>query len=74
SNVGDMGYLAEKYNLGYVFSSENHDELARALTKMSDPQLRTSYYNKENYEELASILSVEAGAKIIYDKINGLIN
>ncbi|MEQ8213803.1 MAG: glycosyltransferase [Smithellaceae bacterium] len=74
SNVGDMGYLAEKYNLGYVFSSENHDELARALTKMNDTELRTSFYNKESYEELASILSVEAGAKTIYDKINGLIN
>ena len=74
SNVGDMEYLAEKYNLGYVFSSENHDELACALIKISEAELRTSFYNKERYEELSSILSVKAGAKIIFDKINGLIN
>ncbi|MEN6332059.1 MAG: glycosyltransferase [Smithella sp.] len=73
SNVGDMGFLAEKYNLGYVFPSENHEELASALIKMSEAELRASFYNKEHYEELASILSVEAGAKTIFEKINGLI-
>jgi glycosyltransferase involved in cell wall biosynthesis len=74
SNVGDMGFLAQKYNLGYVFSSENHDELADALMKMNDFKLRTSFYDRKRYEELALILSVEAGAKIIYDKIKGLLN
>lgn len=74
SNVGDMEFLVEKYNLGYVFPSENHDKLARVLTKMSAAKLRDSFYNKQRYEELASILSVEAGAKTIYDKIKGLNN
>jgi glycosyltransferase involved in cell wall biosynthesis len=74
SNVGDMGFLAEKYSLGYVFSSESHEELADVLMKMSDFKLRNYFYDKQRYEELASILSVEAGARIIYDKIKGLNN
>lgn len=69
SNVGDMGFLAEKHHLGPVVPSENHDELARALVKMSDDGYRASFYDKTQYAMLASILSVEAGAKTIYDKI-----
>lgn len=72
TNVGDMGYLAEKYHLGLVVPAENHDELARALVKMSNAELRDSFYDKKRYEELASILSVEAGAKTIFDKVKGL--
>ncbi len=74
SNVGDMGFLAEKYNLGYVVPAEDDAELACALMKMSDFKLRSTFYNKQRYEELSSILSVEAGARIIYDKIRELNN
>ena len=74
SNVGDMGFLAEKYNLGYVVPPENQDELADVLMKMSDSRLRSAFYDKQRYEELAAILSVEAGAEIIYDKIRSLNN
>jgi glycosyltransferase involved in cell wall biosynthesis len=74
SNVGDMGFLAEKYNLGYVVQPEDQNELACALMKMNDFKLRSAFYNKQRYEELAAILSVEAGAGIIYDKIRGLNN
>jgi len=73
SNVGDMGFLAQKYNLGYVVPSENHDELACALMKMSNLRLRTSFYDKQCYDALAAILSVESGAKIIYEKIKDLL-
>ncbi len=31
SNVGDMGFLAEKYNLGYVVPAEDAEGLADAL-------------------------------------------
>lgn len=74
TDVGDMGFLAEKYHLGLVVPSENHDELAQALLKMSDAGLRASFYDKERYEELGSILSVEAGAKTIFDKVKGIIH
>lgn len=74
SNVGDMGFLAEKYNLGYVVPAENPDGLAYALIKMSDAQLRNSFYDAERYAQLAAILSVDAGAKTIYDQIQGLNN
>lgn len=74
TNVGDMGFLVEKYNLGYVALKESHDEIARALIRMSDPQIRNSFYNKQHYDELALTLSLEAGAKIIYEKIREVIN
>lgn len=72
TDVGDMGFLAQKYHLGLIVPSENHDELAHALLKMSNAGLRASFYDKKRYEELASILSVEAGAKTIYDRVKGL--
>ena len=72
TNVGDMGFLAEKYKLGYVVTAENCEELACALIKMSDSKLRSAFYDEQRYDELASILSVEAGARMIYDKIKGL--
>jgi glycosyltransferase involved in cell wall biosynthesis len=74
SDVGDMGYLAEKYNLGYVVKPEDHNGLAEALIIMSDSKIRASFCNKQQQEELASILSVEAGAKVIFEKIRGLRN
>lgn len=70
--VGDMGFLAQKYKLGYTISSEDYDKLAEALISMSDQNTRNSFYNKGRDEELASILSVESGAKIIYEKIKEL--
>ncbi|PKN77499.1 MAG: hypothetical protein CVU52_00015 [Deltaproteobacteria bacterium HGW-Deltaproteobacteria-10] len=72
TNVGDMGFLAQKYNLGYVVAADKHNELAGALIKMSDGKIRNSFYDQQRYEELAAILSVDAGAKIIFDKIQGL--
>jgi glycosyltransferase involved in cell wall biosynthesis len=72
SDVGDMGLLAEKYNLGYVVKPEDHNGLAEALIKMSDSKIRASFCNEQNRNELASILSVEAGAKVIFEKIRGL--
>jgi glycosyltransferase involved in cell wall biosynthesis len=74
SNVGDMGFLAEKYKLGYVVKAEDNHDLAEALIKMSNSKIRSSFYNKKNYEELASLLSVEAGAKVIYENIMRLQN
>jgi glycosyltransferase involved in cell wall biosynthesis len=72
TNVGDMGYLAEKYKLGYVVEKENYNDLAEALIKMSNAKIRASFYDKHNYDELSSILSPESGAKAIYEKIKGL--
>jgi glycosyltransferase involved in cell wall biosynthesis len=72
TNVGDMGFLAEKYNLGYVVEAGNHHLLAEALIKMGNVKLRASFFNKQLYDELSSILSVEAGAKVIFDKIRGM--
>ena len=74
TNVGDMGYLAEKYKLGYVVEKENYNGLAEALIKMSNAKIRTSFYDKHNYDELSSILSPDSGAKAIYEKIKGLKN
>ncbi|MEN6621730.1 MAG: glycosyltransferase [Smithella sp.] len=74
SNVGDMGFLAVKYQLGIIVPSENQEELARALAKMSNAKLRSSFYNKQRYDELSAILSVEAGAKTIFDKIKDVIH
>ncbi len=74
TNVGDMGYLAEKYKLGYVVEKENYNDLAEALIKMSNTKMRTSFYDKNNYDELCSILSPDSGAKAIYEKIKGLNN
>jgi len=74
TNVGDMGFLAEKFNLGYVVNSGSHSDIAAALIKMSNTGLRSSFYNEKRYNELASILSVEAGAKVIFDKITELKN
>jgi glycosyltransferase involved in cell wall biosynthesis len=74
TNVGDMGYLAEKYKLGYVVEKENSEDLAKALLEMSNAKVRTSFYNKQNYDELSSILSPDSGAKAIYEKIKGLKN
>lgn len=74
SNVGDMGLLAEKYNLGYVVELEDHNGLAEALMKMSDSKIRASFCNEQNRNELASILSVEAGTEVIFEKIRGLQN
>ena len=74
TNVGDMGYLAEKYKLGYVVEKENHHDLAEALIKMSDDEIRASFYDKHNYDELSPILSPDSGAKAIYEKIKGLKN
>jgi len=74
SNVGDMGLLAEKYNLGYVVKPNDPNGLAEALIIMSDSKIRDSFCNKQQQEELASILSVEAGAKVIFEKIRGLQN
>ena len=71
TNVGDMGYLAEKYKLGYVVEKENYNDLAEALIKMSNAKIRASFYDKHNYDELSSILSPESGAKAIYEKIKG---
>ena len=73
TDVGDMGFLAEKYNLGYVVEAGNHQNLACALIKMSNIKLRSSFYNRQRYDELSSILSVEAGAKVIFDKIAELV-
>ena len=64
-----MGFLAQKYKLGYIIPLEDHDKLAKALVSMSDSNMRDSFYDKARYEALASILSVESGAKIIYEKI-----
>ena len=72
TNVGDMGYLAEKYKLGYVVEKENYNDLADALIKMSDTKLRTSFYDKHNYDELSEILSPDSGAKAIYEKFKEL--
>jgi len=65
-----MGYLAEKYKLGYAVEKENSHELAEALIKMSDAKIRASFYDKRNYDELSSILSPDSGAKAIFEKIN----
>ena len=46
TNVGDMGYLAEKYKLGYVVEKENYNDLAEALIKMSNAKIRASFYDK----------------------------
>jgi glycosyltransferase involved in cell wall biosynthesis len=73
TNVGDMGYLAEKYKLGYVVEKENHNDLAEALIKMSDAKIRASFYDKHNCDKLSSILSPDSGAKAIFEKIKGLI-
>ncbi|PKN68029.1 MAG: hypothetical protein CVU54_15950 [Deltaproteobacteria bacterium HGW-Deltaproteobacteria-12] len=70
SNVGDMGFLAEKYNLGYVVPAEDAAGLADALRKMGDEKLRSAFYNARRYAELSSLLSTESGARIIYDKIS----
>ena len=51
----------------------NHQNLACALIKMSNIKLRSSFYNRQRYDELSSILSVEAGAKVIFDKIAELV-
>ena len=72
TNVGDMGYLAEKYKLGYVVEKENYNDLAEALIKMSNVKIRASFYDKHNYDELSSILSPDSGAKAIYEKIKEL--
>jgi glycosyltransferase involved in cell wall biosynthesis len=72
TSVGDMGFLAQKYKLGYIIPLEDHDKLAEALVSMSDSNMRDSFYDKARYEALASILSVESGAKIIYEKIKEL--
>ncbi|MGD0278181.1 MAG: glycosyltransferase [Smithella sp.] len=72
ADVGDMGFLAQKYKLGYIFPSEDYDKLAEALVSMGDSNMRDSFYDKARYEALASILSVESGAKIIYEKIKEL--
>jgi glycosyltransferase involved in cell wall biosynthesis len=74
TNVGDMGFLAEKFNLGYVVEKENYNALAEALIKMSNTEIRSSFSNKQNYEELSSILSPDSGAKAIYEKIKGLLS
>jgi hypothetical protein len=68
-----MGFLAEKYNLGYVVEAGNHQNLACALIKMSDIKLRSFFYNRQLYDEVSAILSVEAGAKVIFDKIADLV-
>ena len=72
TNVGDMGYLAEKYKLGYVIEKENYNNLAEALIKMSNAEIRTSFYDKHNFDELSSILSPDSGARAIYEKIKGM--
>ena len=72
TNVGDMGYLAEKYKLGYVVEKENYNDLAEALIKMSNAKIRASFYDKHNYDELSEILSPDSGARAIYEKIKGL--
>jgi hypothetical protein len=41
---------------------------------MSDIKLRASFFNKQLYDKLSYILSVEAGAKVIFDKISGMKN
>ncbi len=74
TNVGDMGFLAQKYKLGYVVESEDSDKLAESLISMSDSNVRNAFYDKESFEALASVLSVESGAKIIYEKIKELNN
>jgi glycosyltransferase involved in cell wall biosynthesis len=74
TNVGDMGYLAEKYKLGYVVEKENYNDLAEALINMSNTKIRASFYDKHNYDELSSILSPDSGAKAVYEKIKGLKN
>jgi glycosyltransferase involved in cell wall biosynthesis len=74
TNVGDMGYLAEKYKLGYVVEKENYNDLAEALLKISNAKIRVSFYDKHNYDELSSILSPDSGARAIYEKIKGLKN
>jgi len=73
TDVGDMGYIAEKYNLGYVVPAGDPQSLADALIKMSDTRSRAIFYDSQRYNEVASILSVEAGAKVIFDKIDELI-
>lgn len=72
TNVGDMGFLAQKYKLGYVVESEDYEKLSDSLIAMSDPDNRNSFYDRERYAALASLLSVESGAKIIYEKIKEL--
>lgn len=74
TDAGDMGFLAEKYKLGYVVPSGSHEDIAVALIKMTNDNLRSSFFNEERYNELSSILSVEAGAKVIFDKIMNLKN
>jgi glycosyltransferase involved in cell wall biosynthesis len=74
TNVGDMGFLAQKYKLGYIIPSEDYDKLAEALISMSAPGMRNSFYDKSGYEALASVLSVESGAKTIHEKIKELLH
>jgi hypothetical protein len=63
-----MGYLAEKYKLGYVVEKGHYNDLTEALIKMSDIKFRESFFNNQLQDELSSILSVEAGANVIFKK------
>jgi glycosyltransferase involved in cell wall biosynthesis len=71
THVGDMASLVNQYRLGFVIPSEDPDEMARALLRMSNPDERKKFISDEMRAEVLSILSVEGAAKTIRDKLAG---
>jgi glycosyltransferase involved in cell wall biosynthesis len=69
TDVGDMRYIVEKYNLGYVVPPNNSAELANAMVKISSNENRIPFAKEDDSEAFLSLLSIENAARTILDKL-----
>jgi glycosyltransferase involved in cell wall biosynthesis len=72
TDVGDMGYFVEKYQLGYVVPPNDPAALANAMVKISSNENRTHLAKKENRKAFLSLLNTDNAAKTIFDKLKNV--
>lgn len=74
SNVGDMGYLAEKNNVGLVFESENVKALTMALKKAIQQKNQRDILYTDNIKNLAKRFDIATQAKKFLDIVGRILN
>lgn len=67
ANVGDLGKIIKKYQLGYVFQKENEKELAEKII-LSHSATKSTYH--QNIASALSIFSTTSAVQLFIKKIN----
>ena len=67
TDVGDMKYLVDRYNLGYVIPVDDYTELAKAIEKMRGNVNRSQF--SENDSKVTQLLSVKNACTTIVNEL-----